>query len=176
MKYPPIKNYGDWNVESFEAYYSHWPSALSSIPKEVVEDWIYRHWMDFENHWVALKPHQWLYQKTELSNDEILSIDHFGTWIKELDCEGVEYVSGAPRSNTRLARFMLEHGTFPVPILVAKDSGHVIHPRSNSEAMREPLQLIEGHSRLACLRGMIQVQHPALASKHEVWLATAPII
>ena len=174
MKYPPVKNYGDTDAESFEAYYSRWPSTMAAIPKGIVEDWIYRHWTDFEHHWANLRPHLWRYQKVKLSNDEILLIDHVSTWIEELDAEGVEYVSGAHRSTTRLARYMLEHGTSPVPILIAKDSGHMLHPHSASETMKEPLQLIEGHRRLACLRGMIHAKHPMLASHHEVWLATIP--
>ncbi len=40
--------------------------------------------------------------------------------------------------------------------------------------MKTPLQLIEGHARLACLRGMIQVDHPNLRPMHDVWLATIP--
>jgi hypothetical protein len=174
MKCPPVKGYGDIEVESFNDYYSRWPSALSAIPKSIVEDWIYRHWRDFNNHWIKLEPHKWTFQCLNFSNLEIRSIDHIGTWIPELDAEGVEFVSEAPRSKTRLARYMLSNGTFPVPILVAKNAGHVMHPRSAREPMKDPYQLIEGHSRLACLRGMINANHPALASQHQIWVATIP--
>jgi hypothetical protein len=175
MKYPPVADYGGFNPESFDAYYARWPNELASIPKQVVEDWIHRHWRDFASHWVKLSPHAWAYELKTLTSEEVLTIDHIGTWIAELDAEGVEYVSGARRSQTRLATFMLDRGTFPVPILVAKMSGHVVHPRSRDERMKEPLQLIEGHARLACLRGMINSAHPRLASKHQVWVASIPL-
>ena len=174
MIYPPVRNYGDIDVESFESYYARWPKILAEIPKGVVEDWVHRHWRDFRNHWVDLEPHMWRYELELFSCGDILRIDHIGTWIRELDAEGVEYVSGAPRSQTRMAQFMLKNGTYPVPILVAKDAGHVVHPRSAREPMKAPLQLIEGHCRLACLRGMINSSHPNLAREHAVWVATLP--
>lgn len=172
--YPAVKNYGDMDCESFESYFARWPAEFSSIPHGVVEDWVYRHWHDFNSHWAKLKPHQWLFSKTEFNNDQILAVDHIGTWISELDAEGVEYVTGFPRSRSRLAQYMLSSGTYPVPIIVAKNAGHVLHPRSNREPMKQPYQLIEGHCRLACLRGMINANHAALAPMHEVWLVEIP--
>jgi hypothetical protein len=58
-KYPSVKGYGNSEVESFRDYYSRWPSELSAIPEAIVEDWIYRHWRDFNNHWIKLEPHTW---------------------------------------------------------------------------------------------------------------------
>lgn len=174
MKYPAVRKYGDIDSESFESYYARWPEAFSAIPRPIVEDWIYRHWRDFSNHWADLEPHNWSYERKIFSNVEILKIDHIATWIRELDAEGVEYVSNAPRSKSRMAQFILANGTFPVPILVARNAGHVTHPRSAKEPMKEPLQLIEGHCRLACLRGMINSNHHNLGAEHDVWVATLP--
>jgi len=169
--YPPVRGYGDFDVESFENYYAKWPEELAAIPQQVVEDWIYRHWRDFSNHWIESAPHLWVYRLEPFSNEQILAIDHFGNWIRDLDAEGVEYVTGKPRSQANFAQYMLSNGTFPVPILVAKNAGHVVHPRSGGISMKEPYQLIEGHCRLACIRGMIHSRHRALAPSHEVWVA-----
>lgn len=146
--YPAVENYGDMSRESFDSYYAKWPQELSSIPKEIVEDWIYRHWSCFKNHWIKLEPHRWEFELSVFSNEQILAIDHVGSWIQELDAEGVEYVGNFPRSKTRLAKYMIESGTFPVPIIVAMNAGHVIHPRSHHERMKSPFQLIEGHADL----------------------------
>jgi hypothetical protein len=175
VKYPAVRNYGDSDFESFESYYARWPQELSAIPELVIKDWIYRHWRDFSSHWISLEPHRWSYESQLFSTAQILQIDHISTWIKELNAEGVEYVSDAPRSRTRMAKYMLANGTFPMPILVAKNAGHAVHPRSANEAMKEPLQLIEGHCRLACLRGMIISNHPNLAAEHRVWVAKIPL-
>jgi hypothetical protein len=172
--YPSVKAWGDPEKESFESYYARWPPGLQSIPELVVKDWIYRHWRDFSRYWVPLQPHMWSFTLTAFSNDEIMAIDHVANWIPELDLEGEEYVSGAPRSQARFARYMLSNGTFPLPPIVAKDAGHVVHPRGHGERMKVPLQLIEGHCRLACIRGMIHSNHPQLAKKHDVWLVSIP--
>lgn len=172
--FPPVKRYGDIDCESFEAYYSRWPAELSRIPKQVVQDWIHRHWHDFYDHWQDLLPQEWTFQLVPYTTAQIMAVDHIGAWIEELDAEGVEFVGTAQRSRTRLAQYMRQHGTFPVPIIVAKSAGHVIHPRSAKEPMREPYQLIEGHSRLACLRGMINAEWPTLRGEHLVWEVAIP--
>lgn len=172
--YPPVDRYGDIDRETFESYYAKWPASLSGIPKDVVEHWIYRHWRCFEERWVSLAPHTWSFRMVVFSNEEIMAIDHVLSWIADLDAEGVEYVSGAPRSRSPLAQFMLANGTFPVPIIVAEDAGHVVAPRSGGRPMKTPLQLIEGHARLACIRGMINSRHPGLQSSHHVWLVRIP--
>jgi hypothetical protein len=171
---PPVRRYGDIECESFEDYYARWPQALAAIPECVVKDWIYRHWRDFQEHWEALRPEAWLWERRTYTTEEVMSVDHIGTWIRELDAEGVEFVGTAPRSQTRLAQYMRSHGTFPVPIIVARNSGHVTHPRSADEKMKQPLQLIEGHSRLACLRGLVNSGWPTLATGHLVWEARIP--
>jgi hypothetical protein len=172
--FPPVRHYGDINGESFEVYYARWPKTLSNIPRPVVEDWIHRHWSDFHRDWIKLRPQDWIFELSDFTSTQIHSIDHIRTWIPELDAEGVEFVGNAPRSRTRLAQYMLANGTFPVPIIVAKNAGHIIHPRSGGEHMKEPYQLIEGHSRLACIRGMINAQHPRLVATHNVWVVTIP--
>jgi hypothetical protein len=172
--YPSVYRYGDMEMESFDSYYSKWPPELADIPKAVVEDWIYRHWSDFEDRWIPLEPHKWAYQLSTFTNDDILAIDHVLTWIPELDAEGIEFVTGAPRSQGRLGQFMLANGTFPMPIMVAQDAGHIVCPRSGGAYMKAPLQLVEGHTRLACLRGMINSRHPNLKSEHPVWVVRIP--
>lgn len=161
-------------VEPFESYFARWPKSLAAMPKSIIEDWVYRHWRDFSAYWLDLEPHTWSYELAQFPNECILSIGHVGRWIADLDAEGVEYVSDAPRSKTKLAQYMLREGTFPVPILVAENAGAVVHPRTRGERMKEPYQLIEGHCRLACLRGMIQARHPNLLQVHRVWVATIP--
>ena len=172
--YPKVSGYGNHDTESFDSYFSRWPNALTSIPKEVVEDWIYRHWSCFEDDWIDLAPHTWSFNRATFTNEEIMSIRHIGTWIEDLDLEGAEYVTDMPRGQTSLATFMKKHGTFPVPIIVAKDATHVVHPRSGGEFMKGPLQLIEGHCRLGCIRGMISSGYPTLQKSHQVWLAEIP--
>jgi len=172
--YPAVKRYGDMDMESFEDYYARWPTDLRHIPQGVVKDWIYRHWGCFKERWIPLRPHEWSYQFCTFSNEKILAIDHVLNWIPELDAEGEEFVTGAPRSQTKLGQYMLSEGTFPVPIIVAENASHVVCPRSGGERMKSPLQLIEGHTRLACIRGMINSAYTGLKGDHPVWLVNIP--
>jgi hypothetical protein len=121
-----------------------------------------------------LEPHRWTFELVEFANAENLAIDHVGNWIAELDAEGIEFVNDFPRARGRVGRYMLAHGTFPLPIIVAESAGHIVLPGSRGEHMKSPLQLIEGHTRLACLRGMIHAQTQVLQSRHSVWRVTIP--
>lgn len=172
--YPPVLGYGDQKTESFDDYYARWPSELSSIPQQVVQDWIYRHWSCFNSYWAATKPHLWAYRLEAFTNAKILTIQHPEGWTQSLEDESAEYVAGKPRSHAPFAKYLLTNGTFPLPILVAEDAGHVRHPRLRGEVMKEPYQIIEGHRRLICIRGMINSKHPALKGEHSVWVATIP--
>ncbi len=173
--YPEVINYGEFSQESFANYYKRWPTSLNNIPKCIVEHWIYRHREDFQQ-WIQLRPHEWKYELKEFSNEEILTISHIYDWIKNLHDEGKEYVSHSKRSETWLAQYMLENGTTPVPIIVGNFFGNIKHPKAhNSCNMKEPYQLLEGHSRLGCLFGMIDSRHPNLKTKHKVWVCKTHI-
>lgn len=175
-EYPQVIGYGDHIhlLESFEQYYEKWPKT-SAVPKDVVEQWIYRHWSDFEENWVTLNPHCWEFELQSFDNDKLLKIDHIGDWIQQLDAEGKEYVEGKPRSETWLGQHMLSEGTFPVPIIVAEHCGHIRDPRGwDDDYFKEPYQLIEGHCRLACIRGMINSSHKNLKKEHQVWVIKIP--
>lgn len=170
LKYPEVFGYASHEQESFDAFYSRWPKKLSNIPTCVIENWIYRHWRDFEL-WVPLQPHTWDYELRSCSNEDILSIDHSGSWIHDLHCEGKEYITEFNRGTTPLAQLIKKHGTTPVPIIVAENCGGVFDPRlPGSIPMKTPYQLIEGHSRLACLFGMIDGGYKSLKTTHKVWI------
>jgi len=169
-EYPPVEGYGDHEVESFDSYFEKWPKD-SVIPKDIVEQLVYRHWSDFEEDWIPLDPHGWEYELRTFTNGEILQVDHIGDWVQRFDAEGKEYVEGKPRSETWLAKHMLSEGTFPAPIIVAEDCGHIRHPKGwDTDYFKEPYQLIEGHCRMGCIRGMINSSHKKLKNEHQVWV------
>jgi hypothetical protein len=172
--YPPVIDYGEDEMETFDYYFARWPKSLSSIPKEVIQDWIYRHWPQFNEYWSALRPHTWSYKRVQFSADELLTIENVSPLMLELDAESLEYEQGGVRSETPLADYMFANGTFPMPIIVAENAGHVVHPRGDGEQMKVPFQLIEGHSRLACIRSMIRSGYPTLQPQHDVWVVTIP--
>jgi hypothetical protein len=168
---PTVAGYGSFDIEPFEAYYARWPKSLANFPSCVVENWVYRHWQDFEHLWANRAIEQFSFTRTNLTNAEIMSIGHIDDWLKTLDYWGDELFRNDMRRGTWLAQYMLDQGSAPAPIIVCPDSAGLEHPRG---ALMNPNQLIEGHMRLAYLRGMIRHDHPSLRSEHAVWHVSLP--
>ncbi|WP_230439251.1 hypothetical protein, partial [Xanthomonas campestris] len=109
--------------------------------------------------------------RSNLTNAEIMHIGHFDEWLETLDYWGDELFRDQIRRSTWLATYMLTNGTSPVPIIVAANSSGLMHPKG---ATMRSNQLIEGHMRLAYLRGMIRQNHTSLRQSHLVWLLSLP--
>ncbi|TNC79241.1 MAG: hypothetical protein C9356_20125 [Oleiphilus sp.] len=172
--YPRVKEISSLDKEPLSEYLKCLSKdVIDNVPMDVIEQWIYRHSDGGFEEWITLKPHTWSYDLVSFSNDMILDIDHVGSWMDELRNEGREYVTGKPRSELYIGKYMLDEGTFPAPIIVAHQCGDIVHPRMPGEVkMKSPFQLIEGHKRLACLLGMIESCHENLKDEHKVWLVT----
>lgn len=139
----------------------------SVIFHNVVESWVHRHWQEFERDWLNRSIDQLVFAQANLTNAEIMHIGHFDEWLETLDYWGDELFRDQIRRSTWLATYMLTNGTSPVPIIVAANSSGLMHPKG---ATMRSNQLIEGHMRLAYLRGMIRQNHTSLRQSHLVWL------
>lgn len=171
---PAPRDWGTFNVEPFDEYLSRWPKKYINVPIEVVETWIHRHWREFQA-WLPLHPLEWKYEIKELTSEEVTTIGHVGDWMKTLMYWGDDLIDGATRKKTWLGRFMLENGTTPSPMIIARNAGAWLHPREHGQRMNEPLQLIEGHMRLAYLQGLIRRPQSVLQPLHRVVVATLPL-
>ncbi len=175
MRLPAPRKWGSFDVEPFSSYRQRWPSKYAAVPDTVLENWVHRHWRDFQR-WLPLSPLEWQYESRMMTNEEIMSVRHVGDWLKTLDGWGDDLFEGRMRKTTWLGRYLLENGTTPAPIIVASNAGSWAHPREHGHPlMCEPYQLIEGHLRLAYLRGMIRRSHSKLRPSHEVIVATLPL-
>jgi hypothetical protein len=172
MRLPAPRKWGSFDVEPFSSYRLRWPAKYSRVPDTVVENWVHRHWRDFQR-WLPLNPLDWEYEIRAMTKEEIMSIRHVGDWMSTLDGWGDDLLDGRIRKTTWLGRYLLENGTTPAPIIVATSAGSVPHPREHGHPlMSEPYQLVEGHLRLAYLRGMIRRRYGTLQSWHQVVVAT----
>ena len=161
-------------IEPLSNYLSSWPAEYSNVPEVVIKTWIYRHWSQFQE-WLPLNPLEWQYEPVMFTNDEVMTIRYpADKFAKDLESWGSNLISGQYRKSTRLGKYMLESGTTPVPIIVAKNAGNWVHPREHGLLMCEPLQIIEGHMRMAYLQGMIRFNHTSLKANHEVIMVTLP--
>lgn len=176
MTAPEVIGHGSFQVESFGDYRARWPSELSAFPECLIENWVYRHWGQFRTEWMPQGALHWRYEKRSFSNDQIIQIAHFEGDLRTMDYWGDQLFVDRARRETWLAKYMLEHGTTPAPILVLKAGANVRHPRAfEREKILEPFQIIEGHMRLSYLRGMIRHKFPALRESHDVWFASAGV-
>ena len=170
---PAVARFGDMDVESFDIYYPRWPTTLANFPKSVVREWVYRHWNDFKDNWLDLDLGRFVFSDATYTNQKIMAIDHVSDWLTTLDYWGDELFRNDLRRSTWLARYILEHGTTPEPIIVAVSADGINYKYGGP--MKVPLQLIEGHMRLAYLRGMIRHAYPALQPSHRVWNLVLPV-
>ena len=175
MKPPPVRDYDSFEREPISEYLRRWPGELRNFPECVIENWVHRHWNDFEQFWVPLDLEAWTFSQRSLNNDEIMKLGHFDDWFETLDHWGDELFTNKIRQSTWLGRYMLTNGAIPAPLIVAVNAVGVLHPRGRKgETMKLPTHLLEGHMRLAYLRGLIRHGHPALQEKHSIWELRMP--
>lgn len=173
-KIPEPYQRGDVDQESFADYRSRWPPGLAHIPDAVIESWIYRHWSEFQL-WLPLRPFEWAYTTVEMSSDEVLRIDDAQGGQQAFDSWGDDLLRLPNPRKHWLGNYMLSQGTTPIPMIVARDAVKWMHPRGHGVRMAEPLQIVEGHLRLAYMRALIHRSHPALQPTHQVIVAVLPI-
>jgi hypothetical protein len=170
---PAPRDWGTFIVEPFGEYRARWPKKYNDIPDAVIETWVYRHWRDFQA-WHPLRPLEWRYELKEFTSEEVMEVGHVGDWMKTLTYWGDDLLDGPTRKMTWLGKFMLENGTTPSPLIIAREAAGWRHPREHGCYMQAPLQIIEGHMRLAYLRALIRRSHSSVKPVHQVVLATLP--
>ena len=122
MQAPEVRGYGDFNVEPFQEYIERWPPELASFPRDLIETWVHRHWREFSNYWEVNGALKWNYELRTFSNNDVLRIRTFDDMLETMDYWGDELFRNRLRRETWLAKFMLEHGTTPSPILIGATS------------------------------------------------------
>jgi len=160
--------------ESFEDYYIRWPQCLSQFPKCVIRQWAYDHNSVFLEKWSEYDLTNWQFSLVNFSKDDLSKIDHFSNERKEYIEKGIYWLENNGQSELEdidVVTYMIKHGTFPCPIIVGINGGHLIHPKSRpGEMMVEPYQILEGHTRWATALAFLEKQPSGLLEKHEIWL------
>lgn len=144
--------WGGWKVESFQDYEPRARALLPNFPRDVLEDWVFRHYGDAVSDygWIGLRGVRFekCLWRTERILNEVRSWpgdDRTSGWTTQFR-ERVQF------QKSDLGAYMLQHGTWPFPILVLDNSGSVKRP--DGLALASPLHLMEGHHRYGYLRAM----------------------
>ena len=151
--------------EDFERYYARVGPLLPNFPKSVLEDWLHRHaafafeqygWLDY--HSFRFEEETWPIERVALVRSGVE--DTVNSWALDFH-----------ESDRRdpLALYMTEHGTWPVQPIVLDNTSELRDPDGLPLAR---LHLLEGHLRLAYLRGLALRNPESVADRHRVWLVT----
>lgn len=153
--------------ESKDQYEARLRAALPDFPSQVIRDWIVRHgesafqehgWLDYRRLRFDLTemPTSCLLQMVLTSNEQAVS-----GWSRAIRTDN-------DFQETRLGQYMLRAGTWPVPPVVLYNPSGLVKAQG---AALGRYHLLEGHHRLAYLKGLfIPPPIPALEF-HEVWKA-----
>ena len=154
--------------EPDEEYLARLRSHLPNFPDEVLTDWLLRHgrfalvyfgWLDYRQ--FRFTREEW---QTSVILDLVISSNE-----RDVDYWTQELREFPEVQQQCLGAFMINNGTWPSPPLVL-DNTHGLRRPSGQPLSR--YHLLEGHHRLAFLRGLAADQRWQPAPTHLMWLVT----
>ncbi|HEX4497546.1 MAG TPA: hypothetical protein VIE43_17865 [Thermoanaerobaculia bacterium] len=152
--------------ESGEDYRARLPFLLPYFPIAVLEDWLCRHgnavslfgWLDYRQFRFSREEWQSVQVESVMSSNEP-TVEGWSQLFRESQC----------RRKNRLGAFMINEGTWPVPPIVLDNTNGICSPAGQQLSR---YHLLEGHHRLAYLRGLIADPRWEVEPSHEIWLVT----
>ncbi|WP_172249980.1 hypothetical protein [Saccharibacillus deserti] len=153
--------------EPFAKYRHRAKQLLPHFPDCVLEHWIYRHYSDIDDY-SFLDFRKMRFEKEFWDKDKIYS-DVNSYRDNEL-LDGLGYQLYERYDPSWLQKHMLEHSTWPVPIIVFKNQDR--KRGRDGEAMGTPFHLIEGHLRMNYFREIYRREKERLLDSHPVWKVT----
>lgn len=156
--------------ESDDEYIKRLRILLPNFPPQVISDWIVCHgssafkehgWFDFRlfRFELSKRPTHFFLNDVLTSNEP--AIQDWALAIKT-NRQFQEY---------NLGSYMITNGTWPVPPLVLDNPTDLIDPRGDTLGR---YHLLEGHHRLAYLKGLAMEPATANRREHSVWWVTYP--
>lgn len=170
-KLKPKFDYEKYEQEPFEMVYPRIKAVLPNFPLCVIEQWPYRHFLDFCNKYWWLEYDRLTFDKVRFSKNQIMSI---GTkFLNTQDYWGDDFINHPEFrvKQTWLGGYMNENKTWPKPVIVLDTCNGKIR---ESDELCKPLHLLEGHMRLAYMRAFIRYNITGVNDIQEVWLVSKP--
>jgi hypothetical protein len=165
------RNEGTFEKESFEDWWSRNPAKLEHLPRDLCEQWIFRHWTHSP---FTFLPLQSLNVERERWDGDFLLKSIYRAFGGELsiqfDYDTFHRGGGDKRHPTAMA---LDSGTWDYPMVLLSTPQGVI----DSDAILPDVRyvIVEGHQRhryLNALHGLNQ----APVGPHEVLILSSPIV
>ena len=155
-------------VENFENYLPRARRLAPNFPVCVLRQWIYRHFDD------AVHDYGWLgfrglnFRKENWSTNAILEKVKWRTGRDLVPKWAFQLRNNAGFRRSWLGTYMIEHGTWPAPILVIDNKAGLRDPRSIPLGI--PHHLLEGHHRLAYLYALVDDSRGNPQDEHDLWI------
>lgn len=159
------KDYGKITKEDFNLYINRVGCLVSNIPECVLYDWIYRNYDSIVFRYSSLRFDKIRFALEEWSTEDIYQLIHTDS------PQGFDRFSyQLYDKNTTLKRYILEHRTWPLPIIVLENREGQ-HLTDRSKSLGQPFHLLEGHLRLDYFRRLYREERDTLPERHFVWRA-----
>lgn len=158
-------NYGEMEKEDFDSYYHRVSSVALNIPEDVLYDWIYRHFNCVVSRYSSLDFEKMKFVRENWSGEDIYQLiktderHEFDIFSYQL------YEKISP-----LQRYVLEHKTWPLPIIVLENKEGQHSTRDG--ILGQPFHLLEGHLRLDYFRRLYREVPDTLPESHPIWKVT----
>jgi hypothetical protein len=163
--YLPYLGRNEWREETVEEYVRRMQSTiLPHWPEEPLREWLYRHYNDLETYeflgYQSLRFERQTWELDDIPGREAFADPRF--------CDDFSRdIEARSQGRDWLAQYMLEHGTWPTPILLLRNlDGALTYP--GGEQLNQPYHLLEGHRRLSFLNSLRRSRQAL--PKHNVWL------
>lgn len=164
----PIGNDTLMDKEPFESYIKRVKHLAPNIPDCILENWIYRHYTSVVSDYAFLD-----FKNMKIERDS-WSVESIYDLIKSYD-EGIinnlGYQIYKRKDKIWLQKYMLEHRTWPVPIIVLNNKERLF-TNPAGRPLGDPYHLLEGHLRLNYFREIYRYEKETLKNTHEVWKVT----
>jgi hypothetical protein len=153
--------------ESDEEYEARLSVCLPNFPTEVARDWLVRHGPN------AFRFYGWLNYRHFSFTLARLPLEFFDS-VSSINDAAVKgwsemILTEAHFRSYNLGKFMIENGTWPVPPIVLDNENGLVSPSGPPVAR---YQLLEGHHRLAYVRGLQNDSAVSILPEHSCWLVT----
>jgi len=161
--------FGTSDVESFDEYINRVSLLLPNWPECPHRNWLYRHYDYFVDEYAWLGFDVLRFSLTSRQNDEIYQ--QIGTHkLGMVDSLGKQVLTNPPSLRSWLQDYILNKGTWPVPIMVLENYEGIIG--RDGEMYGQPYHLLEGHLRLGYFRNLYRQQSQILKKEHPIWIVS----
>jgi len=168
MQFDPLRDSSGSINESEEDYIQRMRPLLPEWPDEVLIEWLYRHNTGCDRY-AHLGFENFRFRNEEWEADDIPGKEAF--WDPKFcdNFKDVERRSEITFPEDWLARYMIENGTWNTPPVILENvDGSIAF--SETEMMKSPYHLLEGHRRLSFLNGLKEIGKAL--ENHAVWVVT----